>query len=229
MLKIWRRLAVQDGSTHSLNTLPSLPAPTFEISLAVGVLFALVASGVLAADKFTWFLESAPAIIGLVLAVLTFRRFRLTRLLYVLLTVHAFILILGGLYTYAKVPLGFWLKDLLHLQRNPYDRIGHFAQGFVPAILAREILLRKRIVTRKGWLGFLCVCICLAFSAFYELIEWWTAVLSGDAANDFLGTQGDVWDTQWDMFTALCGAISAVVILAPWHNKLLQRHLSKTP
>ena len=184
-------------------------------------LAALVASGVGPRDRFTWLLEVAPVLIGAPLLVGTYRRFPLTPLLYRLLFVHALILILGGHYTYAEVPLGFWVRDALGLARNHYDRLGHFAQGFVPAILAREILLRRSPLRPGPWLFFLVVCVCLAFSAFYELIEWWTAVATGEGATAFLGTQGDPWDTQWDMFLALCGALLAQLLLARVHDRQL--------
>jgi putative membrane protein len=128
---------------------------------------------------------------------------------------------LGGHYTYARVPLGFWIQDAFGMARNPYDRIGHLAQGFVPAILAREILLRRTPLQRGGWLFFLVASVCLAFSAFYEFTEWWSAVIGGSAATDFLGTQGDPWDTQWDMFCALIGALTAELLLARWHDRQL--------
>jgi putative membrane protein len=142
-------------------------------------------------------------------------------LLCCLLAVHAVILMVGGHYTYAEVPLGFWVRDALGLARNHYDRLGHFAQGFVPAILAREVLLRNTSLRRGGWLFFLVVCVCLAFSAFYELVEWWTALISGEGATAFLGTQGDVWDTQWDMCLALVGALTAQLLLARAHDRQL--------
>ncbi len=172
-------------------------------------------------DRFTWFLEVAPVLIGLPIVIATHRRFPLTPLLYMLLAVHAVILMVGGKYTYAEVPAGFWVRDLLGLERNHYDRLGHLAQGFIPAILAREILWRRSPLRGSRWLGFVVVSICLAFSAFYELIEWWTAAASGEAAESFLGTQGDPWDTQWDMFLALVGAISALVLLRRPHDRQL--------
>lgn len=172
-------------------------------------------------DGLTWFMEVLPVIIGIAVIAATYRKFPLTPLLLRLLCLHGLVLILGAHYTYAEVPLGFWLQDLMDLSRNPYDRIGHFFQGFVPAILAREILLRKTALNRGRMLFFIVASICLAFSAFYELIEWWAAVLLGSGAADFLGTQGDVWDTQWDMFTCLIGAISAQVLLAGQHNREL--------
>jgi len=183
---------------------------------------ALAASGYQPRDRLIWWLEVAPVLIAAPLMVATFSRFPLTPLLYRLAFIHALILILGGHYTYAHVPLGFWLQDLFDFTRNPYDRIGHLAQGFVPAILAREILLRRSPLEPGRWLFFLVTCVCLAFSAFYELIEWWAAVLGGDGTQEFLGTQGDVWDTQWDMFLALCGAIAAQLGLARLHDRELR-------
>jgi putative membrane protein len=180
-------------------------------------------SGLGPKDRFTWFLEVAPIFIGVPILIATRRRFPLTPLLYVLLFVHSVILAVGGHYTYAEVPLGFWVQESLGLARNHYDRLGHFAQGFVPAILAREILLRKTPLRRGGWLFFLVICVCLAFSAFYELVEWWTALGTGEAATAFLGTQGDVWDTQWDMFLALLGALTAQLTLGRLHDRQLAR------
>jgi putative membrane protein len=182
---------------------------------------ALVVSGIQPHDRVTWLLEVAPVLIGAPILLSTYRRFQLTPLLYRLLFLHALILIVGGHYTYAQVPLGFWVQDLLDLGRNHYDRLGHFAQGFIPAILAREILLRTSPLTRGGWLFFLVTCVCLAFSALYELIEWWAAVIGGQAAEAFLGTQGDVWDTQWDMCLALVGAVTSQLLLSRWHDRML--------
>lgn len=190
--------------------------------LAAGAL-PLVVSGLRPHDRFTWFLEVVPIFIGVPILLATRRRFPLTPLLYVLIFIHSLILMLGGHYTYAEVPLGFWVQDLLNLGRNHYDRLGHFAQGFVPAILAREILLRRTPLRPGGWLFFLVASVCLAFSAFYEFTEWWAAVLGGSAADAFLGTQGDVWDTQWDMFLALTGAITAQLLLARVHDRQLAR------
>ena len=185
-------------------------------------------SGLRPHDYFTWFLETAPIFIGVPILVATRRRFPLTPLAYRLILVHATILMLGGHYTYAEVPLGDWVKDALGLARNHYDRLGHFAQGFVPAILAREILLRKTPLRSGRWLFFLVTCVCLAISACYELIEWWTAVATGEAATAFLGTQGDPWDTQWDMFIALIGAVTAQLLLARGHDRQLSA-LTSTP
>lgn len=173
-------------------------------------------------DYFTWFLEVVPAIVGLGALVYSYRRFRLTDLVYVLILIHCLILMVGGHYTYAEVPIGFWVRDALGLTRNHYDRLGHFAQGFVPAMVAREIFVRRGVVNGTVWRYVLVVCFCLAFSAFYELIEWWTAVSTGEAATAFLGTQGDVWDTQWDMFMALVGANVALLTLGRWHDRLLR-------
>ncbi len=190
--------------------------------LLIIALSAVVVSGIGPHDRITWLLEVAPILIGAPILVLTFSRFRLTPLLYWLLLVHALILALGAHYTYALVPLGEWLQDGWGLERNPYDRIGHLAQGFIPAILAREILLRRSPLVPGKWLFFLVVCVCLAFSAFYEMLEWWAAVLGGESADAFLGTQGDVWDTQWDMFLALVGSVVAQLSLASYHNRQLQ-------
>jgi len=189
--------------------------------LLVAGLVVLAWSAVRPHDYFTWFMEVAPILIGVPILVATYRRFPLTPLLYRLIFVHAVILMVGGHYTYAEVPLGFWMQRAFGLARNHYDRIGHFAQGFVPAILAREILLRRGVVARRGWLFFLATCVCLAFSAFYELVEWWTAELTGSAATAFLGTQGDPWDTQWDMFLALLGALLSPLLLGRVHDRQL--------
>ncbi len=201
-----------------------MPIPLEARFLLAAVTLLLIASGIdPVADRYTWFLETLPVMIGIPLLLATGRRFPLTPLLYRLLALHALILIVGGYYTYAGVPLFDWLRDALSLSRNHYDRVGHFAQGFVPAILAREILLRRSPLRPGGWLFFIVTSICLAFSAFYELIEWWTALLSGEAATAFLGTQGDPWDTQWDMFLALIGAITSQLTLQRVHDRQLQR------
>ena len=183
---------------------------------------ALLWSGIAPFDRATWWLEVAPVLIAAPLLVSTARRFPLTPLLYALIAAHAVILIIGGHYTYARVPAGFWAQDWLGLARNHYDRLGHFAQGFEPAILARELLLRRSPLRRGGWLFLLVTACCLAFSAFYELVEWWTALLAGDGATDFLATQGDPWDTQWDMLLALLGALAAQLALARPHDAQLR-------
>lgn len=191
-----------------------------KILLGIGIAL-LILSAIHSFDPFTWLLEVAPILIALPILILTHRRFPLTPLTYRLIFLHALILMLGGHYTYARVPLGFWVGDLLGLARNNYDRLGHFAQGFIPAIVAREIILRRTPLRSPGWLFFIVTCICLAISALYELIEWGTAMAAGSSATDFLGTQGDVWDTQWDMFTALIGALVAQLLLTPLQNREL--------
>lgn len=180
---------------------------------------ALIVSGFAPYDRATWLLEVAPVLIAAPVLLLSYRHVPLTRLLYVLITAHALVLILGGAYTYARVPAGFWVQDWLELSRNPYDKLGHFMQGLVPALLAREILLRLGFLVPGKMLGFLSLCVALAFSAFYELIEWWVALIAGQGAEDFLGTQGDPWDTQSDMLMALLGALLSVTGLAGWHDR----------
>ncbi|RLJ16913.1 DUF2238 domain-containing protein [bacterium endosymbiont of Escarpia laminata] len=195
--------------------------------LGAGILLILILSGLdPVADRLTWLLETVPVMIGLVLLTMTWQRFPLTPLLYRLLALHAVILMIGGYYTYAEVPLFNTLRDSLDLSRNHYDRIGHLAQGFIPAILAREILLRRSPLQAGRWLAFMVISICLAFSAFYELIEWWVALASGEAAEAFLGTQGDPWDTQTDMFLALIGAIMALLMLQRTHDRAMANLLS---
>ena len=179
-------------------------------------------------DTFTWFLEVLPAIIGLVLLALTRKSFPLTTLAYVLVLLHCIVLMIGGHYTYAEVPLFDVLSDIFGWQRNHYDKVGHFAQGFIPAILAREILLRNGVIDGRGWLNFFVVCFCLAFSAFYEMIEWAVAVLSREAAESFLGTQGYVWDTQSDMAFAVLGAVLSLLMLSRYHDRQLQSRRETT-
>jgi putative membrane protein len=177
-------------------------------------------------DYMTWGLEVAPAIVGLFLLVATYHSFRLTTLLYVLILLHCLVLMIGGHYTYAEVPLFDTFKEWFGFERNNYDKVGHFMQGFVPAIITREILIRKKVLSGNGWLHFIVVSICLAFSAFYELLEWGVAELSGESAAAFLGTQGYVWDTQTDMAMAVVGAIAALVFLTSLHNKQLKEFIS---
>jgi putative membrane protein len=165
-------------------------------------------------DRGTWLMEVAPVLIALPVLVLTYRRFPLTSLLYILVFIHAIVLITGGAYTYARVPLGFWLQDLFSFSRNHYDRIGHFFQGFVPALVAREILLRGGFVANRRMVAFLAVSIAMAISAWYELIEWAAAVILGQGADAFLGTQGDPWDTQKDMFLCFIGSVAALLTLS---------------
>lgn len=201
------------------------PASTHERGEALVLLglamVALVVSGIGPRDRGTWVLEVLPVAIAAPLLAFTWERFRLTPLAYRLIFLHALILVLGGHYTYAHVPLGFWLQDLFQFARNPYDRIGHFAQGFVPAIVAREILLRVTPLAPGKMLFFLVCCVCLAISATYEFIEWWAAMALGQGAHEFLGTQGDEWDTQWDMFLALTGAIAAQLLFGRVHDRQL--------
>jgi putative membrane protein len=190
-------------------------------ALAALTVLALVMSGMNPFDRLTWVLETLPVMLGLPLLIAAHRRFPLTPLVYRLLFIHSLILMLGGHYTYARVPAGFWLQDALDLSRNHYDRLGHLAQGFVPAMLAREILLRATPLRPGGWLFFLVTCVVLAISACYEFIEWGTALAMGGEADAFLATQGDVWDTQWDMFLALLGALAAQSLLSRLHNRQL--------
>ncbi len=189
---------------------------------------ALIASGIAPYDRPTWFMEVLPVLIAAPVLIATRNRLPLTALVYGLIAIHGLILIYGGAYTYARVPLGFWLQELLGFERNPYDRLGHFAQGFVPALVARELLLRVFRIEGRKILNFLVISVALAISAFYELIEWWAAVAMGAGADDFLGTQGDVWDTQWDMFMALTGATLALLTLSRWHDRQLKNYNTMT-
>ena len=197
---------------------PSRPEGLFLIVLVLGV---LVWSGIAPHDRLTWLMEVVWVLLGLPLVLLTRHRFPLTRLLCWLLALHAVVLIYGGAYTYALTPVGLWAQEAFDLARNHYDRFGHFAQGFVPAILARELLLRCTPLRPGGWLAYLCIAAALSFSAFFEMIEWWAALVWGGAADAFLATQGDVWDTQWDMFMALCGAALALLLLSRVHDRQL--------
>ncbi len=182
----------------------------------------LIWSGINPKDQFTWFLEVFPALIGLIILAFTYKTFPLTPLLYGLILFHSIVLMIGGHYTYAEVPLFDWLKQTFDLSRNNYDKLGHFTQGFVPAIIAREIFVRKNIINGIWWRRYLIVSVCLAFSAFYELIEWWVALASGDDSVAFLGTQGYVWDTQSDMAWALTGSIIALLVLHKFHDKQIK-------
>ena len=183
----------------------------------------LIWSGINPKDQFTWFLEVIPAIIGLIVIAFTYNTFKLTPLVYTLILIHCIILMVGGHYTYAEVPLFDTIKEVLNQDRNNYDKLGHFAQGFIPAIIAREILIRKDIIPKANWRNFFIVCFCLAFSALYELIEWVVALFTGEDAQAFLGTQGYVWDTQSDMGTALIGSIIALILLSSYHDKQLKK------
>jgi len=200
------------------NTTPRLPL----ILLALWLLV-LLWSGINPADRLTWALEVFPVVIAIPLLMFSWSRFPLTSLLYVLIFIHGLILMMGGHYTYAEVPLGFYVQDLFDLSRNHYDRLGHLLQGVTPAILAREVLIRRSPLESGKWLFVIATSIALAFSAFYEMIEWWTALLYGGSADSFLATQGDVWDTQWDMFMALIGAIGAQLLLSRVHDRQLER------
>jgi putative membrane protein len=184
---------------------------------------ALAASAYHSYDRFTWILEVFPAVLGIGLLILAYRRFRLTNLLYVLIFIHSLILMLGGHYSYARVPLGVWMEGVFGFTRNNYDRIGHFAQGFVPAIIARELFLRHKVMRRGAWMVTVIILVCLGISAIYELFEWRTAVFFGSAAESFLGTQGDPWDTQEDMFMAGVGASVALLLLSRVHDRALLR------
>lgn len=195
-----------------------------ELWLLLGMtLVALAITGYRPFDQLTWFLEVFPVLIALAVLIATRKGFPLTRLVYWLIFFQALILMVGGHYTYSRVPLGFWVQDALDLGRNHYDRLGHIAQGSVPAMVAREVLLRRSPLARGKWLFFLVVCVCALITVVYELIEWWVAAIAQSASMEFLGTQGDVWDTQWDMFCCLCGAVAAQVLLSRVHDRQLAR------
>ena len=187
----------------------------------VSLIAALVLSGIHPYERGTWWMEVAPVLIALPVLIATYKRFPLTPLLYTLIWLQALVLILGGAYSYARVPLGFAIQDWLGMDRNPYDKIGHFMQGLTPAIVARELLVRHRVVLKKGWLLLLCLCVVMFISSLYELIEWAAALMLGQGAEEFLGTQGYEWDTQSDMFYALIGGLVALTILAPLHDRQL--------
>lgn len=191
------------------------------IWLAIFFLF-LIWSIINPKDYYTWFLEVIPALIGLFILAITYKNFRLTTLVYILILIHCIILMIGGHYTYAEVPFFDYLKEVFNWDRNNYDKVGHFAQGFIPAMVARELIIRKNVMNSKAWMNFFIVCFCLGFSAFYELIEWWVALLSGEGAEAFLGTQGYVWDTQSDMGYALLGSIVALISLSQIHDNQLK-------
>jgi putative membrane protein len=174
----------------------------------------IIWSGINPHDYFTWILEVFPAVIGLLILLTTYRKFRFTDLTYNFILIHCYILFLGGHYTYAEVPLFDWFKETFHQARNNYDKVGHFAQGFVPAMIVRELLIRGAIVKKKSWQSFLTVCVCISISAFYELLEWFVAISTGESAESFLGTQGYIWDTQSDMMYAITGSISMIVLMS---------------
>jgi putative membrane protein len=192
------------------------------LTLAAIVAIALVASGIHPHERGTWLAEVAPVLLAAPVLLYTYPRFRLTNLLYVLIAMHAIVLIVGGAYTYARVPFGFVLKDWFDLERNPYDRIGHFVQGFVPVLISREVLLRNRFLSNRAMTAFLCICVAMTVSALYELIEWLAAVVAGGGAVEFLGTQGDPWDAQGDMLMALIGAIAGLATLSRLHDRQME-------
>lgn len=196
--------------------------PLLLTALLAATLLALAVSAVRPYDRLTWLLEVAPVLVAIPVLIATRRGFPLTTLLYWLIFLHALVLIMGGAYTYARVPAGAWVQQAFDLSRNPYDKLGHFFQGFVPAIVAREILLRGAHARGRWMIAFLCICIALAISAFYELIEWWGALALGQGADEFLGTQGDPWDTQSDIFMALLGSIVALLALTGVHDRQLE-------
>ena len=198
----------------------SVSAHTRNLLLALLVLIVLLAiSGWNPYDRLTWLMEVLPVIVLLPILWFSYKRFPLTNLLYIGIFLHACVLILGGAYTYARVPLGFELQELFDLNRNPYDKIGHFMQGFVPALAARELFIRHKVINGKAWLVFLVVCVVMMVSAVYELVEWAAALVMGQGADEFLGTQGDMWDTQSDMFLALIGASCMLILLSRWHDR----------
>lgn len=197
---------------------------TRNLALALSALFVLlIVSGWQPYDRLTWLMEVLPVILLLPILIYSYSRFPLTNLLYAGIFVHACVLMLGGAYTYARVPFGFELQELFNLQRNPYDKIGHFMQGFVPALAARELFIRHRVVNGKAWLPFLVICVVMMVSAVYELIEWAAALALGQGADEFLGTQGDMWDTQSDMFLALIGALCLLLLLSHWHDRQIAK------
>ena len=202
-----------------MSAAPDRRVEPWHFALLGAVVVVFLWSGLRPKDQMTWLLEVFPVILALPVLGWTYHRFRLTELVYALIALHAVVLMVGGRYTYAEVPLGFWMQDAFGFARNHYDRIGHLMQGFVPALIAREVLLRRGVLRPGAWCFFLVSCVCLAISAAYEFLEWWTALVSAEAAEAFLGTQGDPWDTQWDMFLALCGALAAQLLLGRTHDR----------
>jgi putative membrane protein len=206
-----------------MHTQPQYSLAPWHIAYLLGIAAALLASTFGPSDTATWWMEVLPVLIAIPILGFTYQKFHLTELVYFFIFIHCLILILGGTYTYAKVPAGFWVQEMFDLSRNPYDKLGHFAQGFIPALIAREILIRKHIVNGKRMLNFIVVCIVLAISATYELIEWIAALIMNEGAESFLGTQGDEWDTQSDMAWALLGAIIAIVFFGKWHDQQINK------
>ena len=183
----------------------------------------LIISAINPHDYFTWILEVFPAIIGFVVLLITFKKFQFSYLSYIMILFHCYVLFIGGHYTYAEVPLFDWIREVFHQSRNNYDKVGHFTQGFVPAMITRELLVRKEVVKKGGWLSFLTVCVCLSISAFYEFLEWFVAIVSGQNSDSFLGTQGYVWDTQSDMLYAFMGALSMIVLFSKIQDKQIKK------
>ena len=213
---------IDPAMTHGTSRTPYLIAGTALVAVA------LIVSGIAPHDRLTWFLEIAPILIAAPVLFGTYKRFPLTDLLYVLIIVHALVLIVGAAYSYAHVPAGFWVQEMFHLSRNPYDKLGHFMQGLMPALVAREILLRMGYLTSHRMTAFLSICVALAVSAVYELIEWWAALWLGQGADEFLGMQGDPWDTQSDMFYAMLGAMAALFLLSKIHDRQMLKRKEKT-
>ena len=208
---------------------PSQAPSPIELALLTAVVAVLIWSGIEPHDRLTWILETSPVWVGLIILVATYRRFRFTTLVYTLIAAHCVLLSVGGHYTYSKVPLFDWFKEAAGLSRNHFDRLGHFAQGFVPAVIAREILIRFEVVRGRGWLFTLVVSLCLSVSLIYELTEWLAGILFGGRASDFLGTQGDPFDTQADMFFALVGALAALLTLSRLHDRQLASQIKRAP
>lgn len=198
------------------------------LAAAALIIVAVLISAISPYERLTWLMEVMPVLIALPVLAFTYKRFPLTNLLYFLIFLHMLILIGGGTYTYARVPVGNWVQDWLSLARNPYDKLGHLWQGLVPALIAKEIFVRGNYVHGKKMVAFLSICVAMAISAWYELIEWWAALIMGQGADEFLGTQGDQWDTQSDMWMAFLGAMIAMGLLARWHNRQLQRFAPTT-
>ena len=195
----------------------------FHLVLLISLLGVFIWSVINPKDLFTWFLEIFPAMIGVLMVIYLYPKYKFSNLVYILIWIHAIILIVGGHYTYAEMPVFNWIRDTFDLSRNYYDRLGHFAQGFIPAIIAREVFIKNEVVNKKKYLSFIVICICLAISVSYELLEFLVAKLTGDSAEAFLGTQGDVWDTQWDMLLALIGSITSLCLLSGYHDKKLNQ------
>ena len=200
----------------------SMKSERYHGILLVIFLAVLVWSAYRPYEYFTWLLEVFPAIIGVIVLLATRKKFQFTNMVYTLVLFHAIILMIGGHYTYARMPLFDWLRDALVLNRNYYDRLGHIVQGFVPAMIARELFIRLVVIKGRGWMNFIIVTVCTFVAVMYEFLEWWVAVIAGSAAVSFLATQGDVWDPQWDMFLAIIGAVVALATLSKWHDRQLR-------